>query len=618
MRGGRRRGFLADEGPAQGVIRLVRVEEGAVHLRQFELPIGGERAVGLVAFPVGLLRGDTGLCRGRRGQPGGEPRGLRGEVLRGAVEDPVHQAEPGSGRGGDRQGACGELPGHLGARPARQGVGPVFGSVEPHQPVVGVEHHGRAAPHLVGGEGQHRPAGRGIAAERGDHQPVGGGQDGVHQIVHGVDIGPGLLGGVGGGLDDMQMNAVGEEVPAAAEDQHGGRPGAGVAVGGEQPPAVVGAHRTAGEGELQEAGRAVLAIADIAPGPEAVAGVFKGGRDFGERREAVAQRQGGGQFQGAGLPCRTGRPQFRNPYRAIGRRPADRAISGGEQLTRRAGQGVLRVATVQMPGVAEKFVPHAGLGVGGAQLADDGVGGVRVPVDPAQVLTERGPGAAGFRGVGQLALWLRAVGSGRHTGDGRQDRSDRGIGDLVAVEVALAHAGDGAARRGPDVAAVHLVVGLKHRDAPPVRAQMYRPVQGGGPLVADGPGVHDQTDVGGPHLPGDGRLEHRRHDQLRRMAAYDLGERCVPCHQLHAHLVSVVTEFGVHALRQTVERAGDEQNAHSRLPWSWDRWADGWIVPHRWPPGSGAALRVTRSTAAVRRNAARPHHRGAGTGHAVS
>ncbi len=223
---GRRTGrsFLADEGAAQGVVGLRRVEEDGVHPGELVVAVGGERPVRLVAFPPCLLGGDAGLEGGGRRQAGGECGGPGGEVLRGAVDGPVHQTDPLRGRRGDRQGPLGEPRGGFGADPRRQGVGPVLRAVQPHQPVVGVEHHGRAAPDLIGGEGQHDPAGRGVAAERRDHPPVRRGQDGLHEVIHRVDVGPGLLGGVGRGLDDVQVDAVGEEVAAAAEDQHGGRP----------------------------------------------------------------------------------------------------------------------------------------------------------------------------------------------------------------------------------------------------------------------------------------------------------------------------------------------------------------------------------------------------------
>lgn len=51
------------------------------------------------------------------------------------------------------------------------------------------------------------------------------------------------------------------------------------------------------------------------------------------------------------------------------------------------------------------------------------------------------------------------------------------------------------------------------------------------------------------------------------MPAYGLEERRVTRHQFHAHVVPPLAEFRVDALRQAVERAGDEQNAHSGLPW---------------------------------------------------
>ncbi len=261
---------------------------------------------------------------------------------------------------------------------------------------------------------------------------------------------------------------------------------------------MVGAHRAAGEGEAEESDRAVLPVADVAPGAGTLARV-QGGREFGQRWQPVAERERRGQFERAGLPRAAGRPQFGDPDRAVAGRAADGAAPGGEQRARRARQGVLGVAAVQEPRGAEQFVAHPGLRVGGAQPADDGFRRV-APVDAAYVLAHRRPGTPGLPRGRKGVLRLRPVGAGREACDGRQDRLDRRVRDLVAVEVALAHLGDGAVGRGPDVSGIHLVIGLQHRHAPTALPQVDRPVHRGGAAVADRARVHDQAGVGAPDL----------------------------------------------------------------------------------------------------------------------
>jgi hypothetical protein len=77
-----------------------------------------------------------------------------------------------------------------------------------------------AAPDLVGGEREHEAPGRGVPRERGDREPVGGGQDRLYQVVDRVDVSPGLRRGIAGRLDHVQMDAVAEDVSRPAEHDH--------------------------------------------------------------------------------------------------------------------------------------------------------------------------------------------------------------------------------------------------------------------------------------------------------------------------------------------------------------------------------------------------------------
>ena len=84
--------------------------------------------------------------------------------------------------------------------------------------VVGVQHDVLAGDHVVGRERERHAARRGIAAERGEHDVRVGLDDLAHQVVHRAQVAPRLRGRVVGGLDDVEVDAVGEEVAAAHED----------------------------------------------------------------------------------------------------------------------------------------------------------------------------------------------------------------------------------------------------------------------------------------------------------------------------------------------------------------------------------------------------------------
>ena len=106
------------------------------------------------------------------------------------------------------------------------------------------------------------PPACGVVGQRRHGELAGIGQDRVHQVVHGVDVPPGFCGGIVGGLDHVQVDAVCEEVPRGAEHDHLHRTKLGVPEGG-------GTGRCswpAGEAELQVADGAGLAVADLPVG----------------------------------------------------------------------------------------------------------------------------------------------------------------------------------------------------------------------------------------------------------------------------------------------------------------------------------------------------------------
>ena len=144
---------------------------------------------------------------------GGQSRTRSTSPILSARAAPTGRALPGKPRGGFR------------SDPAWKGVRPVLGAVQPHQPVVRIEDGTGTAPHFVGGERQHHPTRGRVAGQRRDHQAVRGGEDLLHQVVDGLDVGQRLGRGVRCRLDEAQVDAVGEEVPAPAEDETStGRP----------------------------------------------------------------------------------------------------------------------------------------------------------------------------------------------------------------------------------------------------------------------------------------------------------------------------------------------------------------------------------------------------------
>jgi hypothetical protein len=168
------------------------------------------------------------LAAGQLFGKGGHLRAVLGYA---ALDYSVDQAVAQCGGGTDRQAFLGEPGRLLRADAAGQGVAPVLRAVQAHQLVVRVEDRAGPAPVLVGGEREHHAPGGGVTRERRHGELAGGGQDCLHQVVDGVDVAPGLCRGIVGGLDYVQVDAVGEEVPGAAEHDHPYGAGLGGPVG---------------------------------------------------------------------------------------------------------------------------------------------------------------------------------------------------------------------------------------------------------------------------------------------------------------------------------------------------------------------------------------------------
>jgi hypothetical protein len=258
--------------------------------------------------------------------------------------------------------------------------------------------------------------------------------------------------------------------------------------------------------------------------------------------------------------ARQGR-SLHDPDRAVRRGAADGAGAGGDEFAGRAAQFVFGVRAVQVPLRAEQVVEHAGLRVGGAQLAQHRLGRFAGPVDAAlRLLQERAPAG---REIGRL-LPFRLVRARGEALDREQHRVDGRIGHLAAVEIALARQRRHLQRRpGPDIARVHLGDGREHGDAPAFGALPQRPVERRWSSVARRAGVDDQAGVGAPDVLGDRSCQHRRHDEPGRMRSHRFAQGLVVAQsQLDADGVAAILEFGQNPLRQAVECACDKQDVH--------------------------------------------------------
>lgn len=109
---------------------------------------------------------------------------------------------------------------------------------------------------------------------------VGGVEDAQDEIVHGHDVFPGFGGRIGGGLDEIQVDAIGPEVaPAQQHDDLGGTL-PGIFHGLAQTAAMLGAHRAVVEAEVQIANFIPFFVPDVAEGGGTDLG-FDGARNLG-------------------------------------------------------------------------------------------------------------------------------------------------------------------------------------------------------------------------------------------------------------------------------------------------------------------------------------------------
>src|SRR6202043_3420776 len=115
--------------------------------------------------------------------------------------------------------------------------------------------------------------------------------------------------------------------------------------------------------------------------------------------------------------------------------------------------------------------------------------------------------------------------------------------------------------RGPDRACIELVRRLHDRYAPGLLVVGDRPVERGGAPIALDAGMHDQAEMARPDLFWNGDLQHRRNDQIRRLAAASgdpcLARRC----DADAAFVAELAEFDPQTLAEAVVGRCQKENS---------------------------------------------------------
>ncbi len=487
------------------------------------------------------------------------------EALGVRAERGVEQPDLDRARGAQRsEGRSRQLPGEPCADPPGQQVRPVLGPVQAaHVAVVGVEDDVLTRVYAVRRKRKRDAARRGVAGQGRDHQMGVGLDDLANDIVDGVQVAPRLHGRVLGRLDDVQVDAVREEVGASHQHDDLRLPArARIPVGVAQTPALPGAHGAVVEVEVQVADPRLLLVGDVAPGALARRPAVERHGDLGRVQLASRQVERERRRELEVPVPGAGPPEVGDPYGAVGRGPADRSVPLCDELARRARQLLLAVDAEQVKLGAGHLVENPGVALGGADLADHGLGGVRPPVDRAHVLLHQRPRTADHpRGARVRGRPHSAV---EGPVDRLDQRVDRRAADLVPVDAALVRPAHRERPRGPHVTGVVVAVGLEHRRSPLACAQLDRPVERGGAPVAHRSRVHDEAAVLRPDRLRDHLLEHRADDQVRQVPGHGGLHRLLAIHHVHLHSVAAFCQGDVRTLAETVVRRDEEQDATCR------------------------------------------------------
>src|SRR5208282_3380453 len=153
-------------------------------------------------------------------------------------------------------------------------------------------------------------------------------------------------------------------------------------------------------------------------------------------------------------------------------------------------------------------------------------------------------------------------------GDRVKHSAQGGLGDLTTVEAALRgriflHC---KLMRGPNCARIELFSCFQYRHAPTVFAVGNRPVERGGPAVAQDAGMNDQAEMARPNLLRNGDLEHWCNDKIRRLAG-DGGDHClvIRCNA-NADVVATLAKLDPQTLAEAVMGRRQKENSHKLSP----------------------------------------------------
>ena len=232
-------------------------------------------------------------------------------------------------------------------------------------PVVRVEHDVLARHDVVGGERERDAAGPGVAGQRRDDHVRVGLDDVAHDVVDRVEVAPRLAAGSSAASMTLRwMPLEKKSRPPMSTITRVGAPRR-VAVGLEQPAALVGAHRAVVEGEVQVADAGALLVADLAVRPGRRRACSGAGTSRASQRARRRARAPGS----PGSLNAPGRLEVRDPDRAVDGRAADRAVALGDELAGPAAQRALAVGAEEVERLAADAVEHARVAVGGADPA---------------------------------------------------------------------------------------------------------------------------------------------------------------------------------------------------------------------------------------------------------
>ena len=408
-----------------------------------------------------------------------------------------------------------------------------------------------AQPDLIGGPRQKDPAGAGIALKRRYGDVALGADDGLGQVVDGIDIAPRLVGRAVRRLDQIEMDAVRPVFIAAGQHDDLGVAFARLVIGGQQPFALRRAHGAVIEVETEIADAVLLFVGDLVVAALAVH------RDVQHAVQVVRQQIRGRQLERVGMLFVA---QIADPHRPIGGGATDRGPAPGDDRSRLAGQPRRRARVVQEDRAVAQYVLDARGAVRAQHLAQDRFAIVLTPIDLAvDLLAGR---ALGATGLGPYLLRRRRTFALFDPLQGLKHRLDGRIGHLVAIKAGFARLAHRKSGRRPDRAGIHLGLGLQHGDAPTRLLVQDRPVKRRRTAIPGNAGMHDKAKMLAEDALRDRALQERRQDQVgSKQVDGFLGRRVIDV-QLDADLVAELGELDEQALAQAVEAAGDKENAH--------------------------------------------------------